>query len=71
MSIHIGRNPNSPDGGYSGEEMKRGDIYLHVDITCPHCDKLQPLSMTTYPGASCCRCGRPTQALSTEEVKAD
>ena len=60
MKLYIGENPWSTDGGYTGEQIRKGHHWVNADITCPHCGKEQPVAMTGYLGGPCVKCGRLT-----------
>lgn len=53
-------NPSSQDGSYSAQEVRSGFIWLHTDIECPWCHKVQPVAATGHLGGPCVRCGKLT-----------
>lgn len=48
--------------GFTAEEVRRGDIYLYCDVTCPHCGKEQPALAGGHLGGPCVKCGKATNA---------
>jgi hypothetical protein len=60
MALSIRFYPKPDGSGYSTMEIRRGYHWLYADITCPHCDKEQPVAATGYVGGPCVRCGKPT-----------
>ena len=47
-------------GGFSAKDIRNGTHWLYADIECPHCRKLQAVSMTNYLGGPCICCGKRT-----------
>lgn len=60
--VRIYPKPNGKDEnrGFTLEDIRNGEIYLYMDITCPHCGKEQSVAQTNYVGGPCCNCGRLT-----------
>lgn len=54
-------NLNSPEGGFTAEEIKRGEHWLRTDVTCTECGKEQPLAMAgSTDNGKCIKCGGET-----------
>ncbi len=57
-------NPPSeflPDGGFTAQEMKRGDHWLRTDVICTQCGKEQSLAIAgSTDNGKCVRCGGKT-----------
>jgi hypothetical protein len=50
------------DRGFSADEVRRGIPWVYTDVTCPHCQKVQPVAATSYVGGPCVACGQLTGA---------
>lgn len=48
------------DKGFTAEEIRRGIIYLYVDVECVECGKIQSLANSGYD-RKCVKCGGRTQ----------
>ena len=60
IKLYPKSGPNDEDNGFTAEEIRRGTPWLYADVTCPHCDKEQPVAATGGIGGPCCRCGKRT-----------
>lgn len=49
-----------PHEGYTADEIRRGWHWVHTDVTCEACGKVQPVAATHYVGGPCVQCGEPT-----------
>lgn len=50
-----------PDGGFMAEEIARGDHWLHMDVECTECGKVQPLAIAgSTDRGQCIGCGGRT-----------
>lgn len=52
--------PKPDGGGFDPEDIRKGHLWVHADVACPHCDKVQPVTATGYVGGPCVRCGQST-----------
>lgn len=49
------------DGSYTAEEIRQGIQWLHTDVKCTQCSKVQPLAVAgSIDNGKCCRCGGKT-----------
>lgn len=60
MKLRTYPNAACPDGEYTAKEIQSGLHWVNTDVTCPHCEKVQPVAATGYLGGPCVRCGKPT-----------
>ncbi len=51
--------------GYSPAEIRSSQHWIYADVTCPHCEKVQPVAATCYVGGPCVACGQLTGAAVT------
>lgn len=71
MRLKTYPNPMREDGSFTGAEIRQGLQWLCTDVTCPHCDKEQPVAMTGSIGGPCIRCGKRTDGLPEEPQHAE
>jgi hypothetical protein len=67
MNLKVYDNPHNRGGGYSSEEIRRGDHWLNTDVTCPTCGKVQPVAATGGLGGPCVQCGNLTSHPAPQE----
>ncbi len=49
------------DGGFTADQIKRGDHWLRTDVTCEECGKEQSLAMAgSTDNGKCISCGGRT-----------
>lgn len=58
--------PKHGDEGFSADEIRRGVHWLHTDVECPHCGKVQPVPATRYLGGPCVVCGELSSGAKPE-----
>lgn len=59
---NLNQRIDSPDDcAFTKDEIDRGVHWLYTDVVCPHCEKIQSVSMTGYLGGPCIRCGELTK----------
>lgn len=55
------KSENHPNGGFTSEEIARGEHWLRTDVTCTECGKVQSLAMAgSTDNGKCIRCGGKT-----------
>lgn len=67
MNIKLYPKHNGPEAerGFSAEEIRRGDHTLYMDVTCPHCGKVQAVAQTGSMGGPCICCGNRTDGRNS------
>jgi hypothetical protein len=62
--VKIYPKPNGPeeDRGFTADEIRRGEHWLHADVTCEVCGKEQSLAMAgSTDHGKCIKCGGRTR----------